>query len=85
MTPELDSVLSHGERDVAASLREGRSVEEIAERRDVSTDAVEKAIDRIREKTDRAAATLVQSPFAAEAVADLDPDDRAALRRLFEE
>ncbi|MFB6166086.1 MAG: hypothetical protein ABEJ31_13070 [Haloarculaceae archaeon] len=79
------SILSHGEREVAAMLREGRSIEEIADARDDTPAAVEKAVDRIRAKTDRALATLAQSPFAAEVLADLDAAERDALADLFEE
>lgn len=74
------SILSHGERAVARALREGRSVEEIAAERDESPETVEKSVERIRAKTDRALATLVQSPFAAEAARDLSEESRARLR-----
>lgn len=74
------SILSHGERAVARALREGRSVEEIAAERDESPETVEKSVERIRAKTDRALATLVQSPFAAETARDLPEESRARLR-----
>ncbi|MFB6084515.1 MAG: hypothetical protein ABEJ94_09745 [Halorientalis sp.] len=74
------SILSHGEREVAAMLEEDHSVEEIAAERDESVESVEKAIDRIREKTDRALATLIASPFTDRAAADLDPATRDRLR-----
>ncbi|PSP82216.1 hypothetical protein BRC83_10085 [Halobacteriales archaeon QS_1_68_17] len=76
----LDSILSHGEQAVAAGLRDGRSVEAIARERDVDPETVEKAVDRIHQKTDRAVATLLQSPFVEDAVDDLNPDERARLR-----
>lgn len=76
------SILSHGERDVAARLADGRSIEEIAEARDTSEEAVEKAVARIRRKTGRAVATLLQSPFAAEAVRELDSERRQELCAL---
>ncbi|PSP42952.1 hypothetical protein BRC68_09430 [Halobacteriales archaeon QH_6_64_20] len=77
---ESPSILSRGERDVATRLREGRSVAEIAEARDTTTEGIEKAIDRVREKTERALTTLAESPFTAELGADLDPESRRALR-----
>lgn len=79
------SILSHGEREVAALLAEGRSIEAIADERGESLAAVEKAADRVREKTDRAVATLLESPFASDAVADLDADERDALADLLTE
>lgn len=78
----MNSILSTGEREVARLLREGHDVEAIAEERGVDVDQVEKARDRIREKTDRALATLAQSPFAAEAAASLDDETR---ERIFSE
>lgn len=77
-TPE-PSILSHGEREIAAMLEEGHSVDEIATARGESVESVEKAVDRIREKTDRALATLLASPFTDEAVADLDSTIRERL------
>lgn len=84
--PDTDrpSVLSHGEREVAALLRAGHSVEAIADERGDTPDAVEKAVDRIREKTDRALGTLLQSPFTEQAVDDLEPDARDRLATLLE-
>jgi hypothetical protein len=75
----MDSILSTGERRVAELLADGKSVEEIAEARAESVEATEKAVERVREKTDRALATLVESPFTAAAAADLDDDERARL------
>lgn len=77
---DRSSVLSHGEREIAALLRDGHSVEDIATARDATTTEVEKAIDRIHEKTSKAVVTLLQSPYTADAVADLDADARASLR-----
>jgi DNA-binding NarL/FixJ family response regulator len=74
------SILSHGEREVAAMLEDGHSAEEIATARDEPVESVEKAIDRIHEKTDRALATLLASPFAGTAAADLDPTALEHLR-----
>jgi hypothetical protein len=70
-TPD-SSILSHGEREIAAMLEADHSVDEIATARDEPVESVEKAIDRIREKTDRALATLLASPFTSDAAADLD-------------
>lgn len=77
---DAGSILSHGERAVARHLREGRSVEEIADERDAPVETVEKAVDRIRTKTDRALATLAQSPFATEAARELDEATRERVR-----
>lgn len=77
---ETPSILSRGERDVAEQLRDGRSVEEIAKARNTSAAGIEKAIDRVREKTERALTTLVESPFTTDVAADLDPETRRALR-----
>lgn len=79
------SILSHGERAVARALREGRSVEEIAAERDESPETVEKSVERIRAKTDRALATLVQSPFTAETARDLPEESRARLREALDD
>jgi hypothetical protein len=77
---ESQSILSHGEREIAAMLRAGRSVEEIAAERDDPVPVVEKAVDRIREKTRRALVTLLQSPHTGAVAADLDPEERSGLR-----
>lgn len=74
------SILSHGERDVARRLRDGQTVAEIADARDTSTDGVEKAIDRIREKTERALTTLAESPFSTDLATDFDLQTRRELR-----
>lgn len=76
----MDSILSTGERQVARGIREGQSVAEIAAERDTTEQAVKQATNRIREKTERAVATLQQSPFTEEVLADLDEAERAALR-----
>lgn len=80
-TSRPESILSHGEQDVAGYLREspGMTPAEIAEARGVPDDAVEKSIRRIEEKTRRAVFTLIQSPYTTEVVAELDPDTRRAL------
>lgn len=76
----MDSILSTGERRVAELLADGKTAEEIAEERGEPVEAVEKAVDRVRGKTDRAFATLLESPFTAEAAATLDEADRDRLR-----
>lgn len=73
------SILSTGERAVAEALRDGLDAEEIARRRGEPVETVEKAVRRVREKTDRALATLAESPFVAEAAADLDDAAREDL------
>lgn len=77
---DRQSILSHGEREIAALRRAGHSVEEIATERGDSPAVVEKALDRIDTKTRRALATLLQSPVTDTAVTDLDPEERAELR-----
>lgn len=77
---DRSSVFSHEERAVAARLREGDDVATIAEDRGMSAATVERTVERIREKTARAAATLLDSPFTDAVVADLDDDERAELR-----
>jgi DNA-binding NarL/FixJ family response regulator len=77
-----DSILSHGERQVALARREGQSIGAIAEERGVTEAQVEKTLDRVGEKTERALATLLQSPTTAEAVARLEEAERARLRDL---
>ena len=74
------SILSHEERAVAAALAAGTDPVTIADRRNSSVEAVEAAVERIREKTDRAFVTLLESPFTADLAADLAPEDRAVLR-----
>lgn len=73
------SILSTGERAVAEGLRDGLGPEEIARQREEPVEAVEKSIRRVREKTDRALATLADSPFVAEAAGDLDDATRERL------
>lgn len=80
----MESILSSEERTVAAALASGQSVPEIAGVQDTSEASIERTRKRIREKTDRALATLLESPVASTAIADLDPADRAALEGLLE-
>lgn len=75
----MRSILSSGERDVARRLAAGESVADIADARDQSVETIEKHVDRIREKTERAAVTLAESPFVEEVLADLDEETRATL------
>lgn len=77
----MRSILSTGEREVARRLTDGDSLAEIAEARDDSVETVERHVDRIREKTERAFATLDESPFTEEFADDLDEPTR---RRLHE-
>ena len=80
MTESPESILSHGEADVAGYLREGETdPAAIADSRGVPEEAVRKSIDRIRGKTRRALATLVESPFTEEVAGELDPEEREAL------
>lgn len=78
---ERASILSHEERTLAARLEDmpDASPAEVAAATDRSEDSVVKAIDRIRTKTRRAYATLLQSPFAADLAEDLSPAERASL------
>lgn len=73
------SILSHGEQDVAGHLKEGASIPEIADSRGASEQAVEQAIDRIEAKTDRAFATLLQSPFLEDSARTLSTEQRHEL------
>lgn len=61
---------------MAGHLRRGEDIRGIADARGSSEEAVELAIDRIREKTRRAIVTLAQSPFLAECARELDRDTR---------
>ena len=81
------SILSHEERALARHLAANPEATpaEIAAARNRSEEAVVKAIDRIRTKTRRAYATLIESPFAAEAADELAREDRRALRALLDE
>lgn len=74
-----DSILSTEERKVAEALRAGDSVEEIAEARDQTVETVERTVDRVREKTDRALVTLATSPFTAERAGTLPEAERERL------
>lgn len=77
-TPE--SILSHGEREVARLATEGHSVPQIAAARNASESEVEKSLARVREKTERALVTLLESPYVAEVATDLEADEREAIR-----
>jgi len=78
------SILSTGERAVAEGLRDGLDAEEIARQREEPVEAVENSVRRVREKTDRALATLAESPFLTEAAADLDDATRERLLEALE-
>ena len=82
---DVASVLSTGERRIAELLREGRSIEEIAEIRGEPVDVIERGVDRIREKTDRAVATLLESPYLEEAASGRTAGERARIRDAFRE
>lgn len=88
MTDRPESILSHGERDVAGYLREGADVGEIAAARGTTEASVRETVDRIEEKTRRAAVTLAESPSAEDAAGALDEATRRelldALRRAHE-
>jgi hypothetical protein len=84
MSDGTSSIFSHEERAIAAALAEGTDPVTIAKNRDSSVEAVEASVERIREKTDRAFATLAQSPFTADLADDLDPERRAELRAALE-
>lgn len=83
---ERASILSYEERTLAAQLAANpdASPAEIAADTDRSEDSVVKAIDRIRTKTRRAYATLLQSPVADEIAHDLTEAERTALVELLE-
>ena len=74
------SILSHEERAVADALAAGTDPVTIADERDSSIAEIEASVERIREKTERAFATLAESPFTEDLAGDLDPDRREALR-----
>lgn len=82
-----DSILSHGERDVAGHFREDpdASVESVAAARGVPEEAVEQAIERVRGKTRRAFQTLAESPFTDAVAEELDEDTRTRLRRALQD
>jgi beta-glucosidase-like glycosyl hydrolase len=81
---EATSIFSHEERAVATALTAGTDPVTIAETRDSSVEQVEAAVERIREKTERAFATLEQSPFTTDLARDLEPTRRAELRAALE-
>lgn len=78
------SIFSHEERAVATALADGVDPVTIAKSRDTTVEQVEAAVERIREKTERAFITLEQSPFTADLARNLDPDRRAELRAELE-
>lgn len=79
----MDSILSTGEREVADLVAEGLDAEAIAAERGVPLEQVELSIERIREKTRRAFATLAASPFTGDVAESLDaPTRRAVVRAL---
>ena len=84
MTDE-PSILSHEERAIAAALAAGTDPVTIADERESSVTEIEAAVDRIREKTERAFATLAESPFTSDLADDLDPDRRTALRTALDD
>lgn len=75
-----DSIFTHEERAIADALREGEDLETIAADRGYDVEVVERARERIRQKTRRALATLAQSPDLEAALADLPAERRADLR-----
>ena len=79
------SILSHEERAVAAALAAGTDPVTIADERDSSIEEIEASVERIREKTERAFATLAESPFTGDLATDLDPDRREALRTALDD
>lgn len=81
----MESILSTGERRVAELLVAGHDVETVADRRGESVDATARAADRIRDKTERAFGTLLESPFTAEVAAELSPEDRDRLRAVLDD
>lgn len=86
-TERPESILSHGERDVAGHLRANpdASNAEIAEARGVPEEAVERSIVRLRDKTVRALQTLSESPFTAEIANDLDDETRRRVLRALDD
>ncbi|WP_049996437.1 hypothetical protein [Halococcus sediminicola] len=79
------SILSHEERAVAAALAAGTDPVTIADERDSSIEEIEASVERIREKTERAFATLAESPFTGDLTTDLDPDRRDTLRTALDD
>lgn len=85
MTDETPlSIFSHEERAVALALADGVDPVTIAQSRDTTVEQVEASVERIKVKTERAFATLSQSPFTADLAGDLDPERRAELRAALE-
>ena len=79
------SILSHEERAVADLLDAGTDPVTIADERDSSIEEIEASVERIREKTERAFATLAESPFTSDLAADIDADRRDALRAALDD
>lgn len=75
----MDSILSTEERKVAAALRKGATIGEIATEQNKPVESIERAVKRIREKTGRALATLAESPFTAEIAAGRPGAERERL------
>lgn len=75
----MDSILSTEERKVAAALRKGATIGEIATEQNKPVESIERAVKRIREKTGRALATLAESPFTAEIAAGRPEAERERL------
>lgn len=82
---DVTSIFSHEERAIATALADGADPVTIAETRDTPIAQVEASVDRIREKTERAFATLEQSPFTADLARELGPERRDTLRAAFED
>ena len=85
MTDDTQSIFSHEERAVASALLDGTDPVNIADARDISVQEVEASIDRIREKTERAFATLDESPFTLDLAHELDDERRVALRTALDD
>lgn len=75
----MESILSTEERKVAAALRKGATIEEIATEQNKPAETIERTVERIREKTGRALATLAESPFTAEVAAGRPEAEREQL------
>jgi len=81
-----DSLFSETELDVIRYLTERPEMShgEIADERDVARGTVNNAVARIRDKTRRAFATLLQSPHTEEVAGELDTDDLDRLVSLLQ-
>jgi hypothetical protein len=78
------SILSHEERTVAEALAAGDDHETIAAAHDLDPATVARTETRIRQKTERALATLAESPFTGAVAAEADPDLLAAVLTALE-